>query len=401
MPTCEKPKLCTILFPSVLALSLLTMTTLAWQLSLPRNPNPEHRQGALMEQERRAEQHARDPKVIKALAALYPSLSGEALELFLKGTWLCNRNGYEWSDDGAPTEELRALAFDKGVEYIKQAIKLNPNSPAAYLVLGGILWEKCIRLSNTHQPEQFHLVQKEAWETYQKARELDPTNPDAYFGIARTASSSNLDEVIRNLRIVQKLNPEYPTVHSFLASTYEMKEDWESASEEYLKSFAEKVGPVEVIDCLERVAQKSKQYSRLLKGYLILIDVEPRRQNFDRVLFAISPYRPRVFGDTPSLNLVSLIDRKELAEFLIRVGTKAAQKQQEWLGSPLEQTYSRSAKKDASLATSKPPQDLSGMTQEFFKKALELDSSRSEEVRKIIESSQLDELKKFAREISP
>jgi tetratricopeptide (TPR) repeat protein len=400
MPAHEKSKFCANLFLDILALSLLTTTTLAPQLSLAQNLRDADRQEALEQQERRAEQHARDPKVIKAHAVLYPSLSEEGLELFLKGTWLCNRNGYEGSDNGAPTEELRGLAFDKGVEYIKQAVKLNPKSPAVYLVLGGVLWEKYIRLSNAHQAEQSRLVRKEAGESYQKARELDPTNPDVYFGIARTASTSNLDEVIRNLRIVQKLNPEYPTVHSFLASTYEMMEDWENASEEYLKSFREPVGPVEVIDCLERVAQKSKQYSSLLNGYLVFLDVEPMRDNFDRVLFAASPNKPRAFRETSNLHLASLVDRKELAEFLVRVGEKAIQKQQAWLGSPLEQAYSRSTKKDASLATLKPPQDLSGMAQEFFKEALELDSSRLEEVRKIVEFSQLDELKKFGREIS-
>jgi tetratricopeptide (TPR) repeat protein len=384
-----------ISWAAIIALGILTFSSDHGHQNNARHPD---QQTALEEQDRNARAYANDQQLLRKLMDKYPSRSREVIELYLRGSWLCiNNGGYPDTDAGALTKERRALANDMGINYIRQAVQMDPAFPQVYLALGEFLNMKSIQLSNHDLTAESDAARKEALESYQKASQLDPTNPQTYFGIARTMPSDRLDERIGNLLMVEKLDPSYPDVHAFLASNYEMKGDFEKATEELIKRLDGPGNHIEILDHLVRVVEKSKQYSQLLHGYSKLVDTDPYPRSFDQVLFAISPFRPKMLKEGPSLNLESLVDHKALAEFLITVGTKAAQKQQEWVSSPLQQAYKRSAERDSSLASQKPPQDLSGVAEQFFRKALELDPSKTSEIRKIAESSQLDELKKFAR----
>jgi tetratricopeptide (TPR) repeat protein len=370
------------------------------QQSHPKALSQEDRHRILLDQENRAQRQAEDPGIMKSLSDRYPSRSQKTLELYIKGSWLCEINGHPDSDDAAPTKELRALAYDKGVEYLRQAIQLDPSFPVLYLTLGEYLIGKSIRLSSEHHADESQKVEEAALEAYQKARDLEPSNPAAYFGIARTTPRSNLDERIRNLLIVEKLDSQYPAIHDFLAAAYEMKGNLEKASEENIYAFNEPGEMSEVVDRLARLAQKLKQYSWLLEGYLEYVDREPRPKSFDDVLFAVSPYRPKRVWEKESLNLQSLIDRKVLADFVVKVGAKAVEKQEKEVISPEQETFRKMIeKRDPTQAAQMQQADLSHWAEQFFKKAMDLDSSQAATIRKIAESSRSEELKKFAREL--
>lgn len=346
-----------------------------------------NRQMVLAEQETKAQLYSEDWRQLDALRGKYPSRSIEVFKLYLKGSWLCLNNGFPDYDKGAPTEELAAAAYDSGINYIKQAIQRDLTFPLLYIALGEYLKMKSIHLSDDHLKTESEALEKEALASFKKAAQLDSSNPDAYFGIARTTPSTDLDERIRNLLIVERLDPKYPGVHGLLASNYEMKGDWEKAFEENIKAFNDPGEPAEKVDRLERLAQESKQYSLLLPGYVAFVDHDPRPASFDRVLFAVSPYRPKMLKEGPSLNLESLIAHGELADFLVQVGAKAIEKQKQY-------TVSYAPK-----SAQTPQGPLIDFAERFFKKAMELDRSKAKEIRKIAESSQLDQLKKFAGEL--
>lgn len=386
-----------ILFNYGLGLFALTMVIFGAQQPTLKAITSEDRQKILTEQEHRAQQYVDDPKVMKSVSDRFPPRSKRVLELLGKGTWLCDNNGGSESDDGAPTEELRAVAYDRGIDYIKQAIEEDPKFPALYLAMGEFLRTKAINLSNTGHFVESKLIMGDALQSYQKARELDPSNPAVYFGIALTSSSSDRDEAIRNLLIVERLDPQHPSVHGILAGLYELKGDFGRAMEECLKSFDDPGEPSEKIDELERMTGQSKQYGLLLKGYLEFLDRDPKARSFDRVLFAISPFRPKKVSEIESMNLQSVIDHKELADFLVKVGSKAIQKEEANAASAEEQAYKKMIERDPSKAVKR--ENLIGFAEKSFRKALELDPARGTDIIRVTKSSQFEELQKFSREL--
>jgi tetratricopeptide (TPR) repeat protein len=333
---------------------------------------PIDREKVMREQETRAQQYS-DDRGLKYLLEKYPSRNRKVLELFSKGAWLCANNGlYDGTEKEAPTEDLQMLAFERGLEYINQAIQIDPTFPQLYLALGEYLHNKAIRYSNNHLKAEYDAIDKEALAAYREAVKLAPSDPDGYFGVANTIPGTNLDERIHNLLIIEKLDPKYHDLHCYLAESYEGKGNLEKATHELLECMDEPGNRSEAVDDLERLTAKSKQYSILMSAYLNLVDDDPSPYNYAKVYSAISGTAKDKKEKKNMLSFVDLeshVPPKVLAKFLVKVG---------------------------SIAIDKWRVDSMDLAIDMFKKAIAYDPSESSAILMIVSECPDERVKNFA-----
>lgn len=316
------------------------------------------------EQQRRAQRFLQSDDFRKYYIEKYPSRDKKVLEMFATGQEFIAIN--QGDDISAPHHlGLMKAGFEEGIKFLKAASRMDPNFPEVYIALGKALNFKAKFFVDKDKEQKISKsLISEAHDYFAKAIQLDPSNPDAYHGIAD--STANLNKRLEYLNKLSELNPRYPRVHDMLAWNYELLGKFDEASREMKSAFDIEGYSLDRVESFERLVQKTGRYDSLLGVYKNLIVTDPHQRNFYHVLENINSEGKATFQ---GIKLSEHMDRSKLATFLVEIGSKAIEKNQKELIDP---------------------------AQKIFKRAIELDPSKTVEVRKVAESSGSDQMKKFA-----
>ena len=125
-------------------------------------------------------------------------------------------------------------SFEKGIEELLMAIKLDPELVEAYVALGDAYILKPLWAHTYEERKKYReKYRKKAEEAYKKAIELDPQNPETHYRLLMVLEDESEIEKIASK--ILELDPNHPEVHAGIARGLEQEGKIDEAIIEYQK----------------------------------------------------------------------------------------------------------------------------------------------------------------------